>query len=389
MTTTTDIVIAGAGLAGSVAAHELARQGIRVALIDSRAEYPACFKAEKIEADQADLFREFGLMDALQPHVGRVREVLDARGTRVLQVLRLEQYGIAYHDMVNAIRRALPPAVDVRLMRVEGVSLGPDRQQVTLADGAVLEARLFVMACGTGASLSGRLGLKREMIRREHSIAFGFDVAASGAGRFPFDSISYYPDGWQTGIGYLTLFPIGTRMRANLFAYRSLTDDWSRAIVHEPKPALLRLLPRLRSLIGDFEVTSKVESARIDLYRIENQPRAGMIPIGDSYQSVCPTTGTGLSKVLTDVHVLARDCAPAWLSTPGMDVDKTGLWYRHPRKNEVDERSLQKAEYRRRVSIDGSLRWRLHRAKVHLQMSWAGWPESGRATRLTRRSERT
>lgn len=61
--TDADVVIVGAGLAGASAATVLARKGVRVMLIDSRQTYPACFKAEKIEPDQAELFRKFGLID--------------------------------------------------------------------------------------------------------------------------------------------------------------------------------------------------------------------------------------------------------------------------------------------------------------------------------------
>ena len=31
-------------------------------------------------------------------------------------------------------------------------------------------------------------------------------------------------------MAYLTLFPIGTRMRANLFVYRSFDDPWLREL---------------------------------------------------------------------------------------------------------------------------------------------------------------
>jgi 2-polyprenyl-6-methoxyphenol hydroxylase-like FAD-dependent oxidoreductase len=192
--------------------------------------------------------------------------------------------------------------------------------------------------------------------------------------------MTYYPDGWRTGIGYITLFPLRDRMRANLFAFRSLGDDWSREVVHQPKDTVVKALPRLRDLTGDFEVTSTVETSRIDLYKLESPPQAGLVPIGDSYQSVCPTTATGLSKVLTDVQALC-DCIPQWLSTPGMGVEKTSTLYQHERKRHVDERSLRLGIYHRQVALESSLRWRVHRTKVHLQMLWDGWPEASRMTR--------
>ncbi len=53
-----DVVIVGAGLAGTTAATLLAKSGFSVLLIDRHLEYPACFKAEKVEADQAELLRK-------------------------------------------------------------------------------------------------------------------------------------------------------------------------------------------------------------------------------------------------------------------------------------------------------------------------------------------
>ena len=50
--------------------------------------------------------------------------------------------------------------------------------------------------------------------------------------------------------------------------------------------------------------------------------QAGLVLLGDAFQSVCPTTGTGLSKVLTDVDVFCHDCVPDWLATSGMGIEK-------------------------------------------------------------------
>src|SRR5688500_722973 len=106
--TNLDVVIVGAGLAGAVAAHVLAEQRLKVTLVDAATEYPACFKAEKIEPEQVSAFRDLGLMETLDPHAARVHEILVASAGRIVHPIQVEQYGIFYHDMVNAVRRGLP-----------------------------------------------------------------------------------------------------------------------------------------------------------------------------------------------------------------------------------------------------------------------------------------
>jgi 2-polyprenyl-6-methoxyphenol hydroxylase-like FAD-dependent oxidoreductase len=151
-----DVVIVGAGVAGAVCARLLARQGVRVAIVDPLPRCAPCFKAEKIEPDQRELLEKFGLMQCLVPLSAQIGEVLAAKDGRVLKRLVLRQNGIRYHDMVNALRDQLPAAVDFRVGRVRDLALSADRQRVRLADGGELDARLVVLASGTTAQLASR-----------------------------------------------------------------------------------------------------------------------------------------------------------------------------------------------------------------------------------------
>jgi len=379
-----DVVIVGAGMAGAVSARLLALQGVSVVLVDPLPRCAPCFKAEKIEPDQRRLLEKFGLMDSLAPLSGRVSEVVEAKDGRVLKRHVIQQNGIRYHDMVNAVREQLPAEVDVRVGRVQDVHASAERQRVLLADGSEVEARLVVLASGTTAQLASRTGPSRRSIQSEQSVSFGFDVARSDGRPFPFDSVTYYPEGHETKVGYLTLFPIGSVMRANLFTFWPLRSERATAFVREPAAELERAFPRLARLIGAIEVVSRVESARVDLFRVESRPQAGLVPIADAYQSVCPSTGTGLSKVLTDADVLCHEMVPEWLSTPGLGAGKAARWYEHKRKHAVDEHSLSGAVYRRRVSLDGSLRFRIHRARVYGWMRLRGGVDAfGLTRRLT------
>jgi 2-polyprenyl-6-methoxyphenol hydroxylase-like FAD-dependent oxidoreductase len=356
-----DVLIVGGGVAGATAATLLSRQGVQVTVVDRWAKYPECFKAEKIESDQADLFRKFGLMDTLLPHTGAVREILRAQDGQVIRKLTTEQYGIFYHDMVNALRGVMPAEVEFKVSRVEGMETGPERQTVRLSTGEVYQPRLVVLASGVGADLSQRLNLQRTVIQREQCFAAGFNINRVDGQPFDFSSITYFPTGSEARIAYLTLFPIGKLMRANLFACWSMHEERTREFVRQPDQELAHWLPQVNEVAGQFTVSSKVETARIDLFETAPPAAPGVVLIADAFQSVCPITGTGLSKVLTDVDVLCHECMPAWLASPGMEAGKLASFYQNARKREVDQHSLAGADYARRITMDTSLGWRLRR----------------------------
>lgn len=358
-----DIIIIGAGLAGATAASVLARQGRRVVLIDRWASYPSCFKAEKIEPDQANLFRKFGLLSTLLPAAGHVRGVVGAEDGRVLGTRHIEQYGIAYHDMVNLIRNTLPPGVEFVAGRVGAIDATADLQTVTLVGGGTYTARLVAVASGVGGDLLTPFGIRKRMVRRDQSIAFGFSIAPARTDVFPFDALTYYPDGADGGVAYLTLFRMHDVMRANLFAYWPPAGEQVRGFINATHDELLRSLPKLTRVIGEFDVVSKTEFSRIDLYTSENATVPGIVLLGDSFQNVCPTTGSGLSKVLTDVDVLCHDCLPAWLASPGMGADKIAEFYGSRRKIEVDRQSLADASFNREIAVNDTWRWRAQRVR--------------------------
>jgi 2-polyprenyl-6-methoxyphenol hydroxylase-like FAD-dependent oxidoreductase len=276
--------------------------------------------------------------------------------------------------MVNALREALPPAVDFRVGRVEQITTGDETQRIRLADGVELTTRLVALSSGTGGDLHTRLGLRRQMIQKEQSVAFGFTLARPDGGPFPFDAVTYYPSGSGSGVAYLTLFLIGSSMRANMFVFWPLADGRTRAFVQAPVGELSRLFPGLRQVIGDFEVVSPVETGRVDLYRVEEGfRRPGLVLLADAFQSVCPTTGTGLSKVLTDVDVFCHECVPQWLATPGMGREKVAGFYDNPRKQSVDRHSLASAREERLFALDTSLYWRMRRARHRIRLQLEGW----------------
>ena len=366
-----DVVIVGAGLAGAATAAVLGRQGRRVALVDPRPVSPSAFKAEKIEPDQAALLRRLDLLEEVRRRAAPIRVIQVAHRGRVLRSVSLEQYGILYPHLVNAVREQIPASVERRSARVTAVKQTGDARTVHLDAGEPITARLVVVACGTGSRLYETLGVRYRTLRVAHSLCSGFDVARTDGQPFPFDALTCYPDTTRHRIDYASLFAIPGRMRVNLFAYLEATDHWALALRKEPRLAMERAFPWLTRLLGDYRVTTKIETRMIDLYVADAQPLDGVVMIGDALQSVCPATGTGLSKVLTDVVLLCEEYVPNWLSTdlPASAIEQ---FYRDPRKRACDWNSLRAAHYRRRLSTDRSpLGW-LQRRKAYADIVLRG-----------------
>ncbi len=366
-----DVIVAGAGMAGATAAFVLARKGFKVVLIDPAATQPPVFRAEKIEPDQAEMLREMQLMEWVLPQCRRIHRIACVHEGRVWKYSETDEYGCFYHDMVNAVRGALPEAVQLRIARVTGIQTSADLQEVTLSDGTVVRGRLLVLSTGAGGKLTEQLGLKREMISAQHSVTLGFDLKANAQLPGGADSMTCREKPLRSGIDYVTLFPIKDVLRVNVFAYWDAKDPRFQELRTHGMAALLKFMPGLTRIAGGLVQTSKVEAMPIHLYRIEPAAQPGVVLLGDAFQSVCPTTGTGLSKILVDVKTLAG-YVTEWFGTPGMPAAKTGQYYADPAKQASDSRSLGYALYSKQLCSGRSLKWQLRRWKKYLPRWLAG-----------------
>ena len=362
-----DVAIVGGGLAGSLAAALLGRDGHRVALIDVNDVYPPDFRCEKLAGEQPRLLRELGLFDALDGIATPIDTMHVARFGRLVERMPSLEYGFLYQDLVNAVRRRIPSAVDRITGRVEDIVAGDDRQRVVMASREPIEARLVVLAAGPLDGLQQKLGIARRTIRNGHSLTIGFDVAPAGRAAFPFPALTYYGDRLAQRIGYVSFFPLGDVMRANLFCYRGHDADWARAFRQNPQAMLFDSLPGLHRLTGDIEITSKAQVRRTDLYVSENHLRGGVVLVGDAFQASCPATGTGTTRVMTDVGQLCRSYLPQWLGSPGMGAEKIAQFYDDPVKRACDRDTLQLAEYGLSFATDRGMMWHARRLRAFLR----------------------
>jgi 2-polyprenyl-6-methoxyphenol hydroxylase-like FAD-dependent oxidoreductase len=357
----TDIAVIGAGLSGTLAAIVLGRAGYRVTLVDRSAVCPPEFRVEKIGGGQVAAMRRLGLLDALSAGAARFDEIVNVRKGHILDRTNVAHYGFRYADVVATMRRQLPENVRFVAGRVDAIETSDDRQSVTIPQVGVLTARLVVLATGMGDLLRRTLGVERRLIHQRQSLTFGFDIKPAAGGRFNHDALTYYGERVCDGIDYLSLFPVEGATRANLFTFREIGDPWVKAFRQKPKETLAATLPGLSRVLGDFEIVGPVQNWLMDIAVAQNCRQAGVVLIGDAYQTSCPAAGTGVARLLSDVERLCMVYVPAWLATPGMAAAKIGEFYDDPQKRAADAHSLEMARYRRSLTVETNLRWRLHR----------------------------
>jgi 2-polyprenyl-6-methoxyphenol hydroxylase-like FAD-dependent oxidoreductase len=369
----TDIAIVGAGLGGSLAAVALARAGYRVALIDRYRAYPPEFRVEKFAGEQVELLRRLGLFDCVAAASTRFEQVINARHGRVIDRTNTPHYGIFYQDFVNVVRAQLPGSATFMVGQAIDIRADAERPQVILADDTVVEARLVVIATGMLGTLRRRLGIVRRDTFEKHSISFGFNIAPGPGAAFDFPALTYYGEQVADCVDYLSLFPIGDVMRANLFTFRDHRDPWARELRRQPAATLVETMPGLQRFLGGFEVVGKVQNWTMDLYELEDYLRDGVVLIGDAFQTSCPAAGTGVSRLLTDVHRLCAVHVPRWFASDGMERGKIAQFYADPVKRAADGRSTRLAHYRRALTIDDSLRGKARRGQAYLRRRVLGW----------------
>ncbi len=370
----TDVAIVGGGLAGSSAAAMLGRAGIPAVLIDPHTSYPPELRCEKLGGEQLDLLRRTGLADATLRATTLDGEVWEARYGIVVARKASDQHGIMYDTLVHTVRAQIPRDIATIHAKASSIANSAERQKIVLSTGEEISARLVVLANGLNVGLRHTLGIKRRIISECHSVTLGFDVEPVGRAAFGFPALTYWPRRSSARMAYLSMFPIGGKMRANLMVYRGMTDPWLPQFRQAPEATMRALMPGLQRMMGEFRVIGPVKIRPADLCVSDGYLQPGIVLAGDAFSTSCPAAGTGTTKVFTDVGRLCNVYIPQWLATDGMEVAKIAAFYDDPEKMACEARCLAKAYHLRSLSIDDGLSWRAQRsARFMARLSQGMW----------------
>ena len=342
----TDIVIIGAGFSGLNLAHALSKSSpnLSITLIDRAENYPDNFRADKLEADQSRLMREIGTFEYRRPNTKPIGDIIEYRDDSKTRIDTEEQYGLNYSVTVNLLRQKLPNSISILQDTVVDIKLTSKGREIHCANRKPLNARLVVICTGGNGKLPSLLGMKRYQSKRLRSLSFGFDIRKKDGGNIRFENdlagVNFYHSKGRDTISYLTIFPIGDRIRCNLFSQLKPNDPVVKQIRADIFGKLQDYFPNFREIMGEIDLASKVEIMPTQLYRLTNYKTGGIVVVGDEFQSVNPETGTGLSKILTEVKLLALHYIPTWFKNQDFSRHAINKFYTDKQKLCSDLNSL-------------------------------------------------
>ncbi|MCE9595416.1 MAG: NAD(P)/FAD-dependent oxidoreductase [Planctomycetes bacterium] len=310
-----DVVIAGAGPAGSTLAQRLALAGRRVALVEKRRFPRAKVCGEFLSPECRPLFAELGVLDAIVAHGARRVRGLELHGWEHSALGRYGPLGRATSEEPHGLalrREVLDELLLERALSTGGVEffaetavLGLIRENGAVRglvargrDGATCElrARFTVGADGVRSRVAEELGVREPLawLDKLALSAHVVDVAWNDVAEVHFFDR-----------GYFACAPVdGGRVCVNLVVDRAAYRAAALA-PHEYFERLLERAPKLRERVRGPLGFARVTGLGPLAFRTTAQTFDGAALVGDACGYIDPVTGDGVFLALRGARLLA------------------------------------------------------------------------------------
>jgi geranylgeranyl reductase family protein len=299
-----DVVVIGAGPAGSYAAYKLTSQGRKVAVLEQKEAPGMDICCTGIISPEC--FDSFGITsDVILARANSAKFFSPSGKSLRLATEKVQAYIVnrASFDQAIAARAKAQGANYLFSSRVTGVAINRDGAQIeALCQGSreILKARAVIIASGFKPKLSQRLGLGRIA-----NFAIGAQAEVETQG---IDEVEVY---------------LGQQIASGFFAWLVPTsDNKALAGVISPSQAKLYLEKLLTDPLCQSKVISKEPKIRQKAIPLGTLPRTygdRVLVIGDAAGQVKPTTGGGIYFGHLGAQMAAEVLhqALAWALGPG------------------------------------------------------------------------
>ncbi|HEY4639612.1 MAG TPA: FAD-dependent oxidoreductase [Candidatus Udaeobacter sp.] len=310
----TRCVIAGGGPAGIMAGYLLARAGVPVIVLEKHADFFRDFRGDTIHPSTLQLMYELGLLEEFlkQPHqeVHELRAVINGQTVPIADFTKLPTRCkfIAFMpqwDFLNFLSTHAKkfPTFEL-LMEHEVVDLTFDQQRVTgvrvKTPRGELEIRadLIIGADGRHSIVQARAGLERQ------DFGVAIDVLWMRIAKKqddPQQSLGYFQQG-----KLLVLLDRGGYWQCGFVIPKGSFDDIKARGLQQFQNDIVSFAGFLRDRLAELNDWSKIKLLTVQINRLRDWCRDGLLCIGDSAHAMSPAGGVGINLAIQDAVATAN-----------------------------------------------------------------------------------